>query len=1722
LSHEGRFLYSDVSSQPTMTSSPTLRMSVWLVPIILVVCALMILPAGAVLSGASASSIHPASVAPPSRTPTASPAVPSGSNGNVPGLPSTASSSLLQKYAHSSSSISLGSATSAQQYAQALSQVASKPGFSDSGPISALAADIKAGKVSPSSVYLPNLNLLESGPRTPGENVGSGYASNPAPMGIGDFGLGATPYAYNTSHFEGSLTLNSLNGSAPGAYYFTSPPAATGGSYNSPYYVGIQLNTVTSNISTPGNNQTSLWTQNVVTLNGNWVQFEDNVWNFSNSNLNEGTILSGNGTGVYPTFYYDYGPAVPLTFPVTIDLYNNVSVVNHNDQVTFGYRVVDSAGAFQGVYDTVVFNNTWAPLDPEFSPAFQVSGKYTTPLGLDYDSELVFGGPGGGSSATLSAINGTESLEYSNQSSGGWKNVPSAYDFGTDTGETAIGVAEVYTPAGTVGLSAGPSLLYGMWNSQPSVRAASGSIQLQGTLTPDWGFVFAGDGGGFWNQSYVPTSATGGFDTYLPPVNGVFPNGGTYYVFGVADGFGRVVKSFTSSDTGVALNPTSDPGQSTEPLYVNGNAQAESAASTLMGWTTGPLMFNGLTLLAGNDLGFDDVLFFNHLNDWGYVSFNLFQATAVTDTINVSDVYQGDSVGIDNIYFMDGAAIGSPPTVLGLPPVATGSIELYGELFAFYSDPHVLVSNEELLGYFGGSNLTATPNPYYNLDLAGGAIVLWNSPGASIQDVLAVHGSYGVWAAASPDLTFNEGLGAQGANALSLVDSNDATVTNVTGIESLVWQNSEGIADQVPFGIYDDDSAGGTFTNILGVDGGVGFADFGGSGAVVNDLQSGGASDNISGLFDFSFGALLNGAVHTSINNTTAYDEGIGVADGPYGFGSLGTTITNLSAQGSGGLAVSVDLEGSDWTNITNTLINDTEIGGALDFAQNTTFEATTIVEADVGLEGDYLANTTFVNTNISDVDDGMVLDDVYATTYTNLNTTSPVFDEAGAWLENAYDTVLTNIIGYGAPAVYLDGGATVTGTDINGTDEIFGPAVILQDGAGATFTDVMGSDLSIGLGLDNFDNTTVTTVMTTVDSDGVIIEDSNGDSVTGVTATASSIGVDIIDSYSISVTTVSASTDSIGVEVEESHNVTVQGVTVSDPSIGVYVDDSSYDSVSQVTASNQSIGVKVDDGDWNTVSSVTVSNMSVAVFSVDSEWTTVSGVTATNTTLSSPWSDGLWDGLPAVAAVVTQDDGIDAISNVQATTYPAAFYDIDSFDPGVDSVNATSSTYALVLNGTYDGVFTNIGAYMDWAGIVMNSDADDNVITQSSFVDSTSYGVAIYSGEDNIVYENNFLANNGATSTYSSAHIQALGEEFNWFDGEDLGTYTGNYWSDWHSYNSEGVLAPYPLGYENWDYYPLGGPEGTVAVYFYESGLASGVSWSVTFNGATESTPNTWLVFYAVPGTYSFTVPSVVGYSESPSSGSVSASGTSVSEYLTYTAQYNVTATETGLPSGTTWSVTVGGITATGTTSTLSVAIGSGTYPYQITPVPGYRASPSSGTLTVVNGAYNLIVTFTQVTYAVTLTESGLASGTSWSATVNGNTQSSVGTSMTFYLPNGTATFSIANVSGYSLSSYSVTLTVAGSPAGASLTFTPNTTTSLVSSDTFNTWLAVAIAVAVIALVIALLAVLMRRRRDGQQPPQGAQPWTPPPAEGAAGAPPAAASGSWSEGPPAGGSPPS
>ncbi|MHB1637026.1 MAG: ice-binding family protein [Thermoplasmataceae archaeon] len=227
--------------------------------------------------------------------------------------------------------------------------------------------------------------------------------------------------------------------------------------------------------------------------------------------------------------------------------------------------------------------------------------------------------------------------------------------------------------------------------------------------------------------------------------------------------------------------------------------------------------------------------------------------------------------------------------------------------------------------------------------------------------------------------------------------------------------------------------------------------------------------------------------------------------------------------------------------------------------------------------------------------------------------------------------------------------------------------------------------------------------------------------------------------------------------------------------------------------------------------------------------------------------------------------------------------------------------------------------------------------------------------------------------------------------------------------------------------------------VTFTETGLLSGTQWNVTMNGKLSSSTTTTNNFTEINGAYAYTVGSVKGYKELPLAGNITVSGANVFQTITFVAKnktaYNVTFTESGLPVGNEWNVTVNGTTTSSRTTTVVFAEFNGTFTYNVFAGKEYKVSVSTGSLNVVGKSVNVSVTFTAETYNVTFTEIGLTVGTAWNVIMNTN-KSSTTNQINFTAFNGTYAFTVISISGYHELPASGYVTVVGLHAYQTITF--------------------------------------------------------------------------------------
>ncbi|MGP8145169.1 MAG: YncE family protein [Thermoplasmata archaeon] len=234
--------------------------------------------------------------------------------------------------------------------------------------------------------------------------------------------------------------------------------------------------------------------------------------------------------------------------------------------------------------------------------------------------------------------------------------------------------------------------------------------------------------------------------------------------------------------------------------------------------------------------------------------------------------------------------------------------------------------------------------------------------------------------------------------------------------------------------------------------------------------------------------------------------------------------------------------------------------------------------------------------------------------------------------------------------------------------------------------------------------------------------------------------------------------------------------------------------------------------------------------------------------------------------------------------------------------------------------------------------------------------------------------------------------------------------------------------------------------VVFTETGLPNSRNWSVAFNGAAVTEPAGAAIAFAVTnGTYSYLVLGVGPFrvSGTAAAGTITVNGANVPEAVAFSRGPTVTLTfrSVGLAAGTRWCVMLGETRCSTTASVQFKHLGPGTYTYRIGSPAGMTSLAKVGGVWKVaaNGSVSLARGATihvRFAYAVTFTETGLPSGTSWSVTGQAETVSSTTSSVVLYMTNGTHGFLVHAVVGYVRSPARGMVTVAGDPTGRSIVF--------------------------------------------------------------------------------------
>lgn len=150
----------------------------------------------------------------------------------------------------------------------------------------------------------------------------------------------------------------------------------------------------------------------------------------------------------------------------------------------------------------------------------------------------------------------------------------------------------------------------------------------------------------------------------------------------------------------------------------------------------------------------------------------------------------------------------------------------------------------------------------------------------------------------------------------------------------------------------------------------------------------------------------------------------------------------------------------------------------------------------------------------------------------------------------------------------------------------------------------------------------------------------------------------------------------------------------------------------------------------------------------------------------------------------------------------------------------------------------------------------------------------------------------------------------------------------------------------------------------------------------------------------------------------------------------YSVTFTEKGLPNGTQWFVSVHGSPVYSNNSTITFTEQNGTYLFTIGGNRDFRPLPGNFSVNIRGHNISLVVIWVPVLYNVTFIESGLPVGTFWNVTLGNETYTSLNSTITFKVMNGTYEYTIPAVNGVVSSTPNGTIKVYGAQDKVFLSF--------------------------------------------------------------------------------------
>jgi thermopsin len=450
---------------------------------------------------------------------------------------------------------------------------------------------------------LPNLDppirtsdgLIEPAPSSIGHDA---YPEGVAYYGVSDPNGTVLTTTVNASSVAGQITVNSLNTT----YLDTDNPDVS----------GVQLNCILANVTIQGVPGNEFWTQNALDYiqENQTLAFGEDTWNFTNGGA---YVPSGNSTiaahspngSVEAGIYIGFGPYLPAPTPFTLTVYLNSSVTAANDQeLWYNYSLAAAGEPYRsGNYDWLVFNSTGAGPAPALPIApFEASGNGSNPIGVPYDYEMDFGiAPYNGATMDTFSANVSATLRYCPASipacsPGQLTSVPSAEDFGSQTGETGEGLSFTYSGT-TAYATGGPGIGQGLWGFQAVPGTAPGATPVANEISTTGGPVASATAP--YVFVFLNNTATGDGYVWAPdvPVWHLMP--GNYSYLLMLSDYASETGSLTVGTARTALNATLHYSAASgvyTPLWALNNGQLAGLSTSGSGTLASPYqLFNNPT-----------------------------------------------------------------------------------------------------------------------------------------------------------------------------------------------------------------------------------------------------------------------------------------------------------------------------------------------------------------------------------------------------------------------------------------------------------------------------------------------------------------------------------------------------------------------------------------------------------------------------------------------------------------------------------------------------------------------------------------------------------------------------------------------------------------------------------------------------------------------------------------------------------------------------------------------------------------------------------------------------------------------------------------------------------------------------------------------------------------------------------------------------------------------